>query len=224
MCGKGRFGAYVQRGKLDPDNDDEPVKNASLLKGMNASDVTLEIALQLLELPRTVGVDPQTQQEIVAHNGRFGPYVKCGDETRSLPADISPLSVSLEQAIQLLSVPKTTGRRRSAPKEPLKVFPPSPVTSEPIRLMSGYYGPYVTDGQTNASLPKDLAPEALTMEQATMLLAERAAKGPSKKRGRSAKKNAGASAARKTPPSGSRGKKAPPRKRAGKKVASPGIE
>jgi DNA topoisomerase-1 len=220
---QGRFGAYVQLGKLDSD-DDEPVKNASLLKGMPAADVTLEIALQLLALPRTVGVDPQTKQEIVAHNGRFGPYVKCGDETRSLPADMSPLNVSLEQAIQLLSVPKTTGRRRSAPKEPLKVFPPSPVTSEPIRLMSGYYGPYVTDGQTNASLPKDLAPEALTFEQATMLLAERAAKGPPKKRGRAAKKVTGATTARKVPRTGSAGKKAQPGKRAAKKVASPRLE
>ncbi|MBM4003703.1 MAG: type I DNA topoisomerase [Planctomycetes bacterium] len=219
---QGRFGAYVQLGRLDPDNDDEPVKNASLLKGMNSSEVTVEVALQLLALPRTVGVDPRTQQEIVAHNGRFGPYVKCGDETRSLPAEISPLQVSLEQALQLLSVPKTTGRRRSAPKEPLKVFPPSPVTSEPIRLMSGYYGPYVTDGQTNASLPKDLAPEALTFEQATMLLAERAAKGPAKKRGRAAKKGTVAKVARKTPRSGGSGKKASAGKRATKKVTSPG--
>ena len=90
----GRFGPYVQRGTAE---DEEKPKNASLLKGMKPEDVTLEVALKLLSLPRELGADPKTGQNVVAHNGRFGPYVKSGDETRSLPADLSPIDVTLEQ-------------------------------------------------------------------------------------------------------------------------------
>ena len=122
---------------------------------------------------------------IEVFNGRYGPYVKCGEETRSLPDDISPLDVTMEQAVYLLSQPKT--RRGGAPattakKEPLKVFEASPVTNEPVRLLAGRYGPYVTDGVTNASLPKDAAPEEITFEYALTLLQARAEAGPSKKR------------------------------------------
>ena len=180
---QGRFGAYVQLGVVDSDESEKP-KNASLLKSMNPAEITLETALQLLALPRTVGIEPKSQQEIVAHNGRFGPYVKCGEETRSLSAGVSPLDVTLAEALELLAQPKTRGRGRSAPKEPLKTLSASPVTEQPIRIMSGFYGTYVTDGVTNATLPKDLTPESLTVEQALMLLSERAARGPTKKRGR----------------------------------------
>lgn len=174
----GRFGPYVQLGSSD---DDEKPKNASLLKTMKADEVTLQVALDLLALPRTIGVHPVDQQPIVAHNGRFGPYVKWGDETRSLPADVSPLDVTLDAAVELLAQPKTRGRARSAPKEPLRVFDrPSPTTGEPVRLLDGRYGPYLTDGTTNASLPKDLAPNDLTFERALELLSDRASKGGSK--------------------------------------------
>jgi DNA topoisomerase-1 len=122
---------------------------------------------------------------VVAHSGRFGPFVKCGEETRSLPEELTPLDVTLEQALALLAQPKGgRGRRSSAPKEPLKVFDVSPVTGQPVRLLDGRYGPYVTDGQTNASLPKGVAVESVTLESALQLLADRAAKGPAPKRRR----------------------------------------
>ncbi len=172
----GRFGAYVQLGTTD---DEEKPKNASILKSMKPDEVTLEIALKLLSLPRTVGPHPTDQQPIVAANGRFGPYVKWGNETRSLPAEVSPLDVSLNYAVLLLAQPKARGRGKAAPKEPLKIFDkPSPVTGEPIKLLDGRYGPYLNDGVTNASLPKGLSAEELTFERALDLLADRAAKGP----------------------------------------------
>ncbi|PQO25127.1 type I DNA topoisomerase [Blastopirellula marina] len=174
----GRFGPYVQMGSSD---DEEKPKNASLLKGMNAGDVNLETAIKLLSLPREVGLHPDDQKPIVAYNGRFGPYVKWNDETRSLPADISPIEIEMEKALELLAQPKTRGGR-GAPKEPLKTLDKSPVTEEVIKVMDGRYGPYVTDGETNASLPKGASPDELTMEVALQLLAERAAKGGTKKK------------------------------------------
>ena len=134
---------------------------------------------------------PENGEPIVAHNGRYGPYVKWGSESRSLPAGLSPLDVTLEQAVQLLAQPKA-GRRSFSrtPKEPLKELGESPVTGNKIQLLEGRYGPYVTDGETNASLPKDLAPEDLTQERALVLLAERAAKGPTKRKKKAAKKKA----------------------------------
>lgn len=176
----GRFGPYVQRGT--PEDEEKP-QNASLLKGMNPSDIDLETALKLLQLPRNLGVHPAQGVPITAFNGRFGPYVKCGEETRSLPADISPIDVTIEQAVHLLSQPKQHGRGRAAAKrEPLKVFEASPVTNQKVQLLDGRYGPYVTDGETNASLPKGTPPEELTFQEALDLLAARAAAGPSKKK------------------------------------------
>ena len=147
----GRFGPYVQLG--NPDEEEKP-KNASLLKGMTPDQITVETALSLLSLPRELGVHPQTGEKITAYNGRFGPYVKSGEETRSLPADMSPLTVTFEQAIELLAQPKKQRRGFGAPKEPLKVLGTSPVTKQEVKLLEGRYGPYVTDGVTNASLPK----------------------------------------------------------------------
>lgn len=170
----GRFGPYVQLGE----SDDREKRNASLLPGMDAAAVDLSTALQLLALPRTVGEHPQTREPVVASNGRYGPYIKCGSETRSLSTDLSPLTVTLDQALALLAQPKRRGRGQAAtPREPLRTFPASPVTGEPIRLLSGRYGPYVTDGTTNASLPKGLAPEEVTWDQALAWLAVRAAPG-----------------------------------------------
>jgi DNA topoisomerase-1 len=116
----------------------------------------------------------------VAYNGRFGPYIKCGDDTRSLPAGLSPIDVTLEQALELLAQPKAMRRGFGAPKEPLKVFDESPVTKQKIQLLEGRYGLYLNDGVTNASLPKGAEPDSLTKEQALELLAARAAMGPAK--------------------------------------------
>ena len=180
----GRFGPYVQLGATD----DKEKKNASLPKGMGPEEVDLEIALKLLALPRTLGPHPDSGLPVVAHSGRYGPFIKCGEETRSLPEDLTPLDVSLEQALLLLAQPKTgRGRRTSTPKEPLKTFDASPVTGQNVKLLDGRYGPYVTDGQTNASLTKGMTVESVTLETALQLLAERAAKGPAPKRGRRSK-------------------------------------
>lgn len=177
----GRFGPYIQRGTTD---DDEKPQNVSLLKGMQPEDINFEVALKLLSLPRTVGEYPESQEPIIAQNGRFGPYIKCGNETRSLPDDISPLDVTLEQAIEILSQPKKgRGGRGATTKEPIKVFDkPSPVTGKPIQMLDGRYGVYVTDGETNASLPRTMSPEEVTFERAVDLLAERLAKGSTKKK------------------------------------------
>ncbi len=175
----GRFGPYVQHGEA---GDDEKPKNASLLKGMQPEDVTIEVALKLLSLPRTLGQHPQSGQPVMAHNGPYGPYVKCEKEIRSLPAGLSPLDVTFEQAVELLAQPKTGGRGRGVVKrEPLKVFATSPVTNNPVQLLAGRYGPYVTDGVTNASLPRGTAPEEVTLEYALNLLKARAEQGPAKR-------------------------------------------
>ncbi|MEZ6098321.1 MAG: type I DNA topoisomerase [Pirellulaceae bacterium] len=185
---EGRFGPYVQMGTTD---DEEKPKNASLLRGMTPADVTLEVALKLLSLPRTLGQHPENGEDVVSQNGRFGPYIKCGTETRSLPAGVSPIEVTLSEALALLAQPKQT-RGRGAAKEPLKTFENSPVTEQPVKLLEGRYGPYVTDGVTNASLPKAADPENLTFADALTLLAERAAKGGSTKKKAAPKKKAAA--------------------------------
>jgi DNA topoisomerase-1 len=207
----GRFGPYVQRGV--PDDEEKP-QNASLLKGMAPADVDLALALKLLTLPRTLGEHPDSKQPVVAHNGRFGPYVKCGDETRSLPADISPLDVTLEQSLFLLAQPKTRGRGAAAKKEPLRNFDkPSPVTEKPVQILDGRYGPYLTDGDTNVSLRKGMSAEELTFDEALSMLAEKAAQGPPKKK-KTPKKKA---AKKKAAPKKSAGKKKTPKKGAKKK-------
>jgi DNA topoisomerase-1 len=175
----GRFGPYVQRGT--PDDEDKP-QNASLMKGMTPDQVDLAMALKLLTLPRDLGKHPENDETITAFNGRFGPYIKCGEETRSLPAGLSPLDVTFEQAIELLKQPKAARRGFGAKREPLKLFDASPVTSEKVQLLDGRYGMYVTDGTTNATVPKQTPAEEVTFEMALQLLKDRAAAGPSKKK------------------------------------------
>jgi DNA topoisomerase-1 len=220
---QGRFGPYVQ---MVPADEEEKPKNASLLPGMTPADVTFEVAVKLLTLPRTIGDHPQQNEPIVAFNGKFGPYIKCGSETRSLPKELSPLDVTLEQAVELLAQPKARGRGRAAPREPLKTFEASPITNQPVKVLSGRFGNYVTDGTTNATLPKDTTPEELTFQQALDLLAERAARGPATprgRRGRAAKSSAPKKpAARKTekPPTKAKSKE-PSLKKSSPKSPSP---
>lgn len=179
----GRYGPYIQCGDAD---DEEKPRNASLLKGMEPAEVDLETAIKLLQLPRMLGNHPEDGAEVVASNGRYGPYVKWNEETRSLPDDVSPIDVTLEQAVQILAQPRTRrgagAAKAAAPRQPAKSLGVSPVTEKEVRMMAGRFGPYVTDGATNASLPRSMNPEELTLDGALELLAARAAKGPAKKR------------------------------------------
>ncbi len=207
----GRFGPYVQLGT--PDDDDEKPKNASLLKGMEPEHIDLELALKLLSLPRNLGDHPTTCLPVMVHNGRYGPYVKCDDETRSLGQDLSPLDVTLPQALELLAQPKAR-RGQARRKEPIATFDPSPVTNEPVLLLEGRYGPYVTDGKTNASLPRGTTPEEVTLEYALQLLQARAEKGPASRKKKSTKKTTKKKAAKKKTT-----KKKPAKKKTAKKTA-----
>jgi len=182
----GRFGAYVQLGD-GPDKADKKApkpRRASLLAGMTESTVTLDDALKLLELPRELGVHPEDNEPVLASQGRFGPYVKHGDEFRSLEDGDDLFTIDLARALELFAAPKKSRRRQSAPKAVLRELGPHPRSNAPIRLLAGRYGPYVTDGTTNASLPKGQSPEALSVVEAADLIDARAASGPAKPRGR----------------------------------------
>ncbi len=212
----GRFGPYIQLGE----NDDDEKRNQGLLKGMEVADLTLELACKLLTLPRTLGKNPEDGEEIAAFDGRYGPYVKCGIETRSLPAGVSPLEVTFDEAIALLKQPKQRGR--GTPKEPIRLFEkPSPITEKEVKILDGRFGPYVTDGETNASLRKDMNPTEMTFEAALDLLAERAAKGPTKKKkaAKKATKKKGVEAPKKAAKKKSTKKKATKKKAATKSSA-----
>jgi DNA topoisomerase-1 len=134
--------------------------------------VTLADALRLLSLPRLVGVDP-SGAEIFAGAGRFGPYVKRGDDFRSLGSDEEIFTVSLDEALALLAAPKT--RQRRGPVAPLRELGPDPITEKPLVIKDGRFGPYVTDGETNASLRRGQTIEGISVEQASEMLAEKRA-------------------------------------------------
>jgi DNA topoisomerase-1 len=222
----GRYGPYVQRGIAE---GDEKPRNASLLKGMQPEDVTLEVAVKLLSLPRTLGQHPAGGEPVVVYNGRYGPYVKCGDDTRSLAEGRSPLDVTLEEALALLAQAKTRGRA-AVSREPVKVFSDSPVTGKPVQVLRGRYGPYVADGVTNASLPRGTAPEEISFEYALNLLKLRAERGPSTFR-RPSQRRPGTKMAAAAPSASTRAPKRKPgrpkavagkRKRAAKRTKKPG--
>jgi DNA topoisomerase-1 len=183
----GRFGPYVQLGTPEDAGKSGKPKMASLLPGMAPETLSMDDALGLLSLPREVGrAAPAAGGEalpVLASNGRYGPYMKWGTETRSLPAGESPLTVSLERALQIFAQPKSArGAARQA--RVLKALGPHPTSGADVRVLDGRYGAYVTDGTTNATLPRGADPAATTLERAVELLAERAARGPSKKRPR----------------------------------------
>lgn len=169
---QGRYGPFVQLGEGEGENGS---KRASLLRGMAPESVDIEVALKLLSLPRELGPHPVNGHAVVAANGRYGPFVRCDQEVRSIPAGISPLEISLEQALDLLSKQKSAGRR-PARAELLMAVGKHPETDADLKVMAGRYGPYVTDGEVNASLPKGTDPESVTVDQAVELLRARAAR------------------------------------------------
>ncbi len=180
----GRFGPYVQLG--EPEGKKKP-KMVSLLKGMSPETLTFETALALVSLPRILGQDAEGV-DVEAHNGRYGPYIKRGSDTRSLAAEDDLLTIGLDRALALLAQEKRRGKRQSA--KALKEFPDvAELDGASIRLLEGRYGPYVTDGQVNASLPKDMEkPGEITLEHALELLAvAREKKGQRKKRAKGKK-------------------------------------
>jgi DNA topoisomerase-1 len=188
---------------------------SSLFQTMSLSTLTLDEALQLLRLPRSVGAHPEDGQGIVAANGRYGPYVKWGDETRSLDTEEQLLTVTLEDAVKVLAEPKKFGRRQAAPAPPLRELGNDIVSEKPMVVKDGRFGPYVTDGETNASLRKGDTVENITPERASELLQIRRDAGPAKKARKGAKK----APAKKAAKAGA--KKKAPAKKAAKKADPP---
>jgi DNA topoisomerase-1 len=176
----GRFGPYVQLGETPERGSPEKPRRASLTRDDDPDTITVERALELLALPRLVGHDPDSGEEIVSNFGRYGPYVKRGDEFRSLSGDAEVFSVTLDQALELFRQEKPS--RRGGSRRVLRELGTHPESGEPVRLLEGRYGPYVTDGTTNASLPKDVDGKTVTLETAVDLL--RAREGaPRRRRG-----------------------------------------
>ena len=172
----GRYGSYLQLGETG-----ESPKMKSLLPGQTPEEVTLENALPLLRLPRSLGMDAEHDEEILLDLGRYGAYIKRGKDTRSLAEADKIFSLTMAEAQELFKQEKP-GRRFAA--TPLKEFGESKELEAPVKLMTGRYGPYVTDGKTNASIPRTINPENLTLDEAVELIKARAAKGPAPKRTR----------------------------------------
>jgi DNA topoisomerase-1 len=180
----GRFGAYVQLGETpEKGSKAEKPKRASLQPPSTEATVTIDEALRLLDMPRTLGAHPADGEPILANFGRYGPYVKHGEEYRSLEPEDDVFTIALARALELLAAPKKARRRQASVRTVLAELGPHPETSAPVRVLSGRYGPYVTDGTTNASLPRGMEPPAVTLEIATGLLAARAGAAPSRRRG-----------------------------------------
>ncbi len=194
----GRFGAYVQLGETPEDRDAEKPRRASLGREFTEETITLDAALRLLSLPRELGAGDDGEV-IVANIGRFGPYVKHGSEFRSLEESDDVYTISFDRAKELLAQPKKSMRRaRQAPKE-LKALGKHPESGEAVRILDGRYGPYVTDGTTNASVPKGMQVDAVTMAAAVELLNARAGMGGKKaKKAKTAKATKATKAAKKT--------------------------
>jgi DNA topoisomerase-1 len=196
----GRFGPYVQEeDPVDPEAadlatgeiEDAPKKRtakkaaapkprtASLFKTMSVDTVDLETALKLLDLPRTLGADPESGEPITAQNGRYGAYIKKGADSRSLDDEDQIFTITLDQALARFAEPKYGARRASSA---LKEFDNDPVSGKPIKLKDGRFGPYVTDGTTNATIPRGEDAMEVTFDRAVQLLADKRAKGPAPKR------------------------------------------
>jgi DNA topoisomerase-1 len=193
----GRYGPYVT--EVLPEDAPKSLKprTGSLFKTMTLDTVTLDDALRLLTLPRVVGADPETGDEITAQNGRYGPYLKKGSDSRSIESEEQLLTITLPEALAIYAQPKQRGRGRAA-AGPLREVGPDPVSGAPIVIKDGRFGAYVTDGETNATLRKGDAVESLTLDRAVELLAEKRAKGPAPKKRAAKKAPAKKAAAKKT--------------------------
>ncbi|MFI6957980.1 type I DNA topoisomerase [Nocardia sp. NPDC050408] len=202
---EGRFGPYVTEILPEPAPEDAPApakktakkaaapkpRTGSLFKGMDLATITLDDALKLLSLPRVVGADPASGEEITAQNGRYGPYLKKGTDSRSLANEDQIFTVTLDEALKIYAEPKRRGRQ-AASAAALRELGNDSATGKPMVIKDGRFGPYVTDGETNASLRKGDEVESITDERASELLADRRARGPVKKTAKKA-------AAKKTP-------------------------
>ncbi|MGZ4449108.1 MAG: type I DNA topoisomerase [Nocardioides sp.] len=195
----GRFGPYVTEVLPEDAPKSAKPRTGSLFKSMSLDTVSMQDAVKLLSLPRVVGV-AEDGEEVTAQNGRYGPYLKKGSDSRSLASEDQLLSITMDEAMRIYAQPKQRGRAAAAP--PLKELGNDPVSGQPVVVKAGRFGEYVTDGEYNATLRKDDSVEEITLERAAELLAERRAKGPAKK---AAKKGA---------------KKAPAKKTAAKKSAA----
>ncbi|WP_166845071.1 type I DNA topoisomerase [Isoptericola sp. BMS4] len=199
----GRFGPYVTEvldlPEIDPSLSAAAKKKAkaaqpkprtgSLLKSMSLETVTLEDALKILSLPRVVGTDPESGEPITAQNGRYGPYLKKGTDSRTIGSEEQLFTITLDEALKIYAEPKR-GRGGRAATPPLRELGDDPNSGKPIVVKDGRFGPYVTDGETNRTLPRDLTPDSVTPERAIELLAEKRAQGPAKKRKAPARKPA----------------------------------
>ncbi len=184
---EGRYGPYVT--EILPDTDGSAAtrkkvkpRTGSLFKDMSVETVTLDQAVQLLSLPRVVGVDPDGGEEITAQNGRYGPYLRKGTDSRSLTSEDQLFTVTLDEALEIYRQPKQRGRRSAAATPPLRELGVDATTGKPMVIKDGRFGPYVTDGETNASLRKGDSVEEITDGRASELLAERRAKAPAPKK------------------------------------------
>jgi DNA topoisomerase I len=191
----GRFGPYVTEQLSEDAPASAKPRTASLLKSMDLDSVTLDDALRLLTLPRTLGeIDGEP---VTAQNGRYGPYVKKGTDSRSLESEEQMFTVTLDEAKELFAQPKPRGRAaRAAAAPPLRELGDDTASGKPIVLRDGRFGPYVTDGETNASLRKGDAAESITLQRAIELLAERRAAAPTPRRATRSSSKPGASSGR----------------------------
>ncbi len=185
----------AKKGKKASASQGPKPRTGSLLRSMDLQTVTLDDALKLLSLPRVVGVDPASGDEITAQNGRYGPYLKRGTDSRSLATEDQMFTVTLDEALRIYAEPKRPGRQ-SASAPPLRELGTDPASGKPMLIKDGRFGPYVTDGETNASLRKGDDVATITDERAAELLADRRARGPAK---RPAKKTTRKAPAKKAP-------------------------
>ncbi|MGH3371548.1 MAG: topoisomerase C-terminal repeat-containing protein, partial [Nocardioidaceae bacterium] len=203
----GRFGPYVTEQLPEDAPKGRKPRTSSLFKSMTLETVTLADALRLLTLPRVVGTDPESGDEITAQNGRYGPYLRKGSDSRSIDSEDKLLTITLEEALAIYAQPKTRGRGAAA--SPGREIGDDPATGKKVTVKGGRFGPYVTDGEYNATLRQGDEESSISIERAAELLAERRAKGPAKKSAKkggakktakksTAKKSATKSAAKKT--------------------------